>query len=124
MGPSSSTFTHGGAIFLGEVDNLFFEIFLGGQILFLFFSLLFLVVGTFFLGVGSTKKFGVGGEFFLRGGFFGGRILGNFRPFSVTNERSEKSAHFPGKWADFSLSARAEGGGRRADFTEGPSFDC
>ena len=56
--------------------------------------------------------------FFLH--LFQGRILGNFRPFSVTNERSEKSAHFPGKWADFSLSARAEGGGRRADFIKGP----
>ena len=52
--------------------------------------------------------------------FLGGRILGIFRPFSVTNERPEISALFPGKRADFSFSAWAVGGGRRADFTEGP----
>ena len=52
-------------------------------------------------------------------GFFGGRILGIFRPFSVTNEQPEISALFPGKRADFSFSAWAEGGGRRPDFTEG-----
>ena len=57
--------------------------------------------------------------FFLGGGVFLGRILGIFRPFSVTNERPEISALFPGKRADFSFSAWAEGGGRRADFTEG-----
>ena len=31
-------------------------------------------------------------------------------------------ALFPGKRADFSFSAWAVGGGRRADFTEGPHF--
>ena len=50
------------------------------------------------------------------------RILGIFRPFSVTNERPEISALFPGKRADFSFSAWAVGGGRRADFTEGQKF--
>ena len=50
---------------------------------------------------------------------FWGRILGIFRPFSVTNERPEISALFPGKRADFSFSPWAEGGGRKADFTKG-----
>ena len=52
--------------------------------------------------------------------FWGRR--GIFRPFSMTNERPEISALFPGKRADFSFSAWAEGGGRKADFTEGPKF--
>ena len=46
--------------------------------------------------------------------------FGYFPPFSVTNEQPEISALFPGKRADFSFSAWAEGGGRRADFTKGP----
>ena len=50
--------------------------------------------------------------------------MGIFRPFSVTNERPEISALFPGKRADFSFFAWAEGGGRRADFTEGPWCSC
>ena len=61
-------------------------------------------VRYFFLVGGSNKIMGV--NFF----FWGGRILGIFRPFSVSNERPEISALFPGKRADFSFSAWAEGG--------------
>ena len=61
-------------------------------------------------------------KFFWGVRFFWGRILGIFRPFSVTNEQPEISALFPGKRAEFSFSAWAEGGGRRADFTEGLYF--
>ena len=70
-----------------------------------------------FFGGGVKQNYG--GQFFL---LLGGRILGIFRPFSVTNERPEISALFPGKRADFSFSAWAEGVGRRADFTEGHFF--
>ena len=57
-----------------------------------------------------------------------GRILGNFRPFFVASDGSEISALFPGKRAENSFSAWAEGGGRRAVFTRGlkncQSFWC
>ena len=41
------------------------------------------------------------------------------RPFFVANGRCQFCAHFPGKWAQNTFCAQAQGAGRRALFTQG-----
>ena len=44
------------------------------------------------------------------------------RPFFVANGRCQFCAHFPGKWAQNTFCARAQGAGRRALFTQGQKY--